>query len=149
MNRLSRLLTRWWINRRADTAILFKQVPAAISAYRDLLAIDPGNELARLMLGNLLAEAGDRRAAVVELQRLVEGSPEHADAWFNLGFLHEASDELDAAEHCFRRAIELRPTIDRAWYGLGLVLVRAGRLDEAVDAFKRNVKLQPFSPYGY
>jgi tetratricopeptide (TPR) repeat protein len=146
---ISRVLTKWWINRRANAALLLKQPRAAIDAYRDMLAIDPGNEFARLMLGNLLAETGDRAGAAEELRRLTEINPAHADAWFNLGYLHEEGDQLDDAERCFRRALDLRASLDRAWYGLGLVLVRAGRLEEAVDAFRHNVKLQPFSPYGY
>jgi tetratricopeptide (TPR) repeat protein len=149
MNWLARKLRLWWLQRRANAAILFKRVPEAVRAYREMLEVDPRNQMAGLMLGNLLAEAGDREAAVTQLEQLTAAHPSFADAWFNLGYLHDQADRLTDAERCFRRAVELRPSLDRAWYGLGLVLIRGGRLTEAVDALKQTIKLQPFSPYGY
>lgn len=146
---LSTRLAIWWLNRRANTALIFKRTPQAIEAYRAMLRVDPGYDLARIMLANLLAESGDERGASEELERLTQLSPSNADGWFNLGFLHDKADRLGDAERCFRRAVQLKPTLDRAWYGLGLVLIRDGRLEEAVDALKQNVKLQPFNPYGY
>jgi tetratricopeptide (TPR) repeat protein len=149
MNVLARKVTVWWLHRRANTALIFKRNQQAIEAYREMCAVDPGNEYALLMIGNLLAESGDHAGAIAELKRLTQLNPSCADAWFNLAFLQDKADELAEAERSFRRAIELKPTLDRAWYGLGLVLIREGRLDEAVDALKHNIKLQPFSPYGY
>jgi tetratricopeptide (TPR) repeat protein len=146
---LLRAITVWWLHRRANAALIFKRLPVAIDSYREMLAIAPDNEFAALMLGNLLADAGDRRGAREVLERLLSIRPESADGWFNLGFLHDKADELADAERCFRRAVQLKPSLDRAWYGLGLVLIRAGRLEEAIDALKQNIKLQPFSPYGY
>jgi tetratricopeptide (TPR) repeat protein len=81
--------------------------------------------------------------------QLVQRWPDNAEAWFNLGYIHESREDLADAERCFRRALALNPKIDRAWYGLGLTLIRAGRLGEAVEALKKNIELQPFSPYGY
>jgi tetratricopeptide (TPR) repeat protein len=149
MNLLSRKLTVWWLHRRANAALIFKRTAVAIDAYREMVTVDPTNEFAALMLGNLLADSGDQRGAVAELTRLTNMNPGNADAWFNLGFLHDKADRLEDAERCFRRAVQLKPKLDRAWYGLGLVLIRAGRLEEAIEALKQNVKLQPFNPYGY
>jgi tetratricopeptide (TPR) repeat protein len=149
MNLFARKIALWWLHRRANSALIFKRPAAAIDAYREMLAIDPDYAYAAIMLGNLMAEAGDLRGARAALERLLQRRPDEADAWFNLGFLHDKADELAEAERCFRRALELNPKIDRAWYGLALVLIRAGRLEEAIDALKQNIKLQPFSPYGY
>jgi tetratricopeptide (TPR) repeat protein len=149
MSSIATKLTVWWLNRRANAALIFKRNQQAIEAYREMAAIDPGNQFALLMIGNLLAESGDHAKAIDVLKRLTALNPEHADGWFNLGFLLDKTDQLAEAERCFRRAVELKPSLDRAWYGLGLVLIREERLDEAVDALKQNIKLQPFSPYGY
>jgi tetratricopeptide (TPR) repeat protein len=149
MSFIATKLNVWWLHRRANTALIFKRNQQAVEVYREMLAVDPRNEFALLMIGNLLADAGDHAKAIVELKRLTQLNPSHADGWFNLGFLYDKIDQTVEAERCFRRAVELKPTLDRAWYGLGLVLIREGRLDEAVDALKQNIKLQPFSPYGY
>jgi tetratricopeptide (TPR) repeat protein len=149
MNLLSRKLAVWWLHRRANAALIFKRPAAAVDAYREMLAIDPDYAYPAIMIGNLLADAGDLRGARSALESLLQRQPGNADAWFNLGFLHDKADELADAERCFRRAVQLKPSIDRAWYGLALVLIRASRLEEAVDALKQNIKLQPFSPYAY
>jgi tetratricopeptide (TPR) repeat protein len=149
MSWLARKLEVWWLQRRANAAILFKRPADAARAYREMLVVEPNNDLAQLMLANQLAETGDAAGAVAELERLTARNPQHADAWFNLGYLHDQAERPVDAERCFRRALELRPNIDRAWYGLGLVLVRQHRLDEAIDAFRQTIKLQPFAPYAY
>jgi tetratricopeptide (TPR) repeat protein len=149
MTLLATRLKVWWLNRRANTALIFKRTDTAVEAYRAMLKVDPSCDYARIMLGNLLSEAGDPARATAELERLTQVNPANADGWFNLGFLHDRAGRLADAERCFRRAVELNPALDLAWYGLALVLIREGRLEEALDALKHNVKLQPFNPYGY
>jgi tetratricopeptide (TPR) repeat protein len=146
---IDRFVTRWWINQRASVAMLLKRNEAAMRCYRELLALNPNDEVARSTLGNLLMEAGDAAGATDAFVRLVQFNPDNAEAWFNLGYIYEQRDMLSDAERCFRRAVELRPKIDRAWYGLGLVLIRCGRLREEIDPLKKTIELQPFSPYGY
>ncbi|MEF9995834.1 MAG: tetratricopeptide repeat protein [Burkholderiaceae bacterium] len=149
MQGLARLLLVAWNVQRANVAILLGRRTAAMAAYGRILQCCPDHADARMVLGNWLAEADDKVAAIEQFRCVVEHDKSHADAWFNLGFLHEERGELAAAEACLRQALELNPQFDRAWYGLGLVRVRSGHLDEAVLAFQRNVKLQPFSPDGY
>ena len=69
MNGLARSLKLWWLQRRANTALFFKRTPDAVRAFREMLEVDPRNEQAGLMLGNVLAEAGDRAGAVASLNR--------------------------------------------------------------------------------
>jgi tetratricopeptide (TPR) repeat protein len=142
-------LAKFWLRRQVSLAVLLGRRTRSIELMRDVLRLDPDDAESRSALGNLLVEAGDPVAAVEQFVLLVERWPENAEAWFNLGFIHESRDDLANAERCFRRALQLNAKIDRAWYGLGLTLIRGGRLDEAVDALKKNIELQPFSPYGY
>ena len=146
---LTRWIVKWSLKRRANFALLINRAPQAIRVMREILRIDPADVYARSVLGNLYAKQGDPSLAINEFSQLVAFHPDHADSWFNLGFLHDQRDELADAERCFRRAVELSPGLDRAWYGLGLVLIREGRLQEAIVTLQRNIKLQPFSPYGY
>ncbi len=90
-----------------------------------------------------LPEALQRQARVVSL------APRDAAAWFNLGYLAEASGELERAEQAFARAIELDERLDRAWYGLALTQMRCGRDEQARHALQRTTELQPMSPLGW
>lgn len=149
MNSIGLWLARFWLKQQVAVAVLLGRKRRSIELMQQVLQFDPDDAVSRNALGNLLYEVGEPAAAVAEFVALVERHPGNAEAWFNLGFVHESRDDLANAERCFRRALELNPKIDRAWYGLGLTLIRSGRLEEAVEALKKNIELQPFSPYGY
>ncbi len=140
---------RFWLRQQVAVAVLLGRKRRSIELMQELLRLDPDDAGSRNALGNLLFEVGEPAAAARELTLLVERRPRDAEAWFNLGFVHESREELASAERCFRRALEVNPKIDRAWYGLGLTLIRTGRLAEAVGAMKKTIELQPFAPYGY
>jgi len=142
-------LAKFWLRRQVALAVLLGRKRRAIELMQEVLRLDPGDAGSRNDLGNLLVEVGEPAAAVEQFVLLVQRWPENAEAWFNLGYIHESRDDLGNAERCFRRSLELNPKIDRAWYGLGLTLIRGGRPAEAVEALKKNIELQPFSPYGY
>lgn len=125
----------------------FSRVQSCVDA---LLALEPGDAHALATLAHLqAAEQGQPEAAVHTLKALLAYHPDHAAAWFNLGYLHESLGQVAAAELAFVKATRLNPGLDRAWYGLALCLIRQRRLDEAVDALHQNTELQPMSPYGW
>lgn len=142
-------LAKLWLRSVAFCALLVGMKGRALEAYEEIVRVDPRDLIARATVGNMRMERGDVAGATDAFLEIAARWPEHADTWFNLGFIHDQRDELAEAERCFRRCIELNANHDRALYGLGLVLIRSGRLHEAIDALKRNIKLQPFSPYGY
>jgi predicted Zn-dependent protease len=144
----------WWLERRwlatqASLAVLLGLKARAQELYARIVARAPGDLVARATLGNMLMEQGQAEAAIGQFEALLRAHPEHADSWFNLGFIQEKSDRVEAAEQSFRRVLALDAKHDRAWYGLGLVLIRRGRLREALPALTKNTELQPFSPYGF
>ena len=93
MTTIERLLTRWRLSTIGYFAVLFKRIPLAIDTYRQLVALAPRDRVLRSALGNLYSEAGDLEAAVQEFEQLTALAPSDADAWFNLGFLHDKRDE--------------------------------------------------------
>lgn len=146
---MSVFLTKLWWRMTAFAALLLGMKRRALEAYEAIVAVDPRDIIARSTVGNLRMELGDSAGAAEAFKQLLDEKPDHADSWFNLGFIQEQREKLDEAERCFRRALQLDANLDRAWYGLALVLIRNGALTEAADALKKNIKLQPFSPYGY
>lgn len=149
MNLHSRKLVRWWLNNQASAALVLGAKSLAMAVYEKMLKLDPDDADALSSVGNLRMAAGDSIGAVSAFVDLVERHPNHAEGWFNLGYIYEQREDLGPAERCFRQAVRLDPKLDRAWYGLALVLIRTGRLRESLDALKANIKLQPMSPYGY
>ena len=139
-----------WLRWRAIAALLLGRREAAREIFGAMLQRWPDDAYALASRSHLLAQLGQRDAAIADAERLTSRHPGRSAAdWFNLGFLLEASTRHGQAESAFRRAVALDPALDRAWYGLGLVLIRQDKLDEAVAALERNTELQPMSPYGW
>ena len=135
---------------RAMVWLLAERRQAALHTFTEILGRWPGDAYALASRAHVLAQLGEREAAIADAQSLVNLHPKRSAAdWFNLAFLLEADGRLEEAELAFKGAVALDPKLDRAWYGLGLVLIRQRRLDEAVKALKRNTELQPMSPYGW
>jgi tetratricopeptide (TPR) repeat protein len=106
----------------------------------------PGDAHALASRAHLRAQQGRTAEAIADGQALTAAHPKRSAAdWFNLAFLLEKDNQLDAAEQAFRMALELDEKLDRAWYGLGLVLLRLDRTDEAIKALRRNTELQPMT----
>ncbi|MDP2418393.1 MAG: tetratricopeptide repeat protein [Hydrogenophaga sp.] len=121
----------------------------ALGLISRALQADPTDVQALASRAHVLAEQGEKPAALQALAQLVSVAPEHSAGWFNYGFLSEDMGLLEQAESAFQRAIALDPQFDRAWYGLALSLIRQRRLEEAITALKKNTELQPMSPYGW
>ncbi|MFN3752304.1 MAG: tetratricopeptide repeat protein [Thiobacillus sp.] len=118
---------------------------AAIRAYRDSLAADPGHVPTLRMLGWLEARQERWRAAESWLTLAVELAPDDAHTWFNLAYVRDKGGQDEAARMAFLRATGLDPNNDRAWYGLGMLHARHGRHREAAAALAEAARLQPMN----
>ena len=112
---------------------------------RRILAAAPDDGPTLRLLGVMRDEAGDHAAAADLFARVVELSPDDADAHYNLAtaFLALARAE-DAVTH-FRRAVALVPDHAKAYSNLCSALRDCGRLSEAEEAGRRAVALAPDS----
>lgn len=142
-------MERAWFRLRLWAALACGQRTLASALVKRRLDRHPADSHALATQAHLLFLAGDRGGAIGRLTQLVGQAPGNAQAWFNLGFMHEEAGCIDLAEAAFRRATELAPGLDRAWYGLGLCLIRLQRFDEAAEALRRNTVLQPMNPFGW
>lgn len=138
-----------YLKLQALALLLLGRRQAALAIFDRMLALWPGERYALGSRAHVLAQEGDKHAAIDALQELATRYPDHVAAWFNLAFLREDIGRYAEAEVAFRRTLDLDPKMDRAWYGLALVLIRERRFDEAVEALKKNTELQPMSPFGW
>jgi tetratricopeptide (TPR) repeat protein len=135
---------------RALALLVIGRREAALQLFSTMLALFPGDAYALASRAHLLAQLGQRDAAIADAQLLTRTYPSRSAAdWFNLAYLLDEAGRHGESEPAFRRAIALDAKLDRAWYGLALVLIRLERHDEAVEALQRNTELQPMSPYGW
>src|SRR5262249_55256218 len=69
--------------------------------------------------------------------------PRSAIAYYSLGVVHYADQQLVEAQACYRKSLELDGGSAPAHSNLGLVLSDLGRKDEAIACFRRAIEIDP------
>jgi tetratricopeptide (TPR) repeat protein len=101
-----------------------------------------------LALAIRLHRNGDLVDAETLYRRILEASPDYADAVHFYGVLIHHRDRSDEAIAMIERSIALDPAPGR-YNNLGNALVERGRLDEAIDAYRRSIELAPTNADAY
>ena len=77
----------------------------ARDAYLKALPIMAGNPDLLNMIAILCQQTGQSDAAIGHLKRAVKSNPDNANFINNLGNIHLARDETDAADRCYKKAL--------------------------------------------
>ena len=78
-------------------------------------------------------------AALLQLQKLLDGGKDNALLRFGLGFEYlRAGDTVAAIAH-LRQAVVFDPTYSAAWKMLGRALAEIGRNQEALEAYRDGI----------
>jgi tetratricopeptide (TPR) repeat protein len=109
----------------------------AVRVLREIIARNPGDADARLLLGSVLQEAGDRAGSLEQLSEAVRLRPRSAEAQNALGEALHTFGDNKAARGPFTRAVALDPNFAEARVNLGLILVDAGEFEAAAPLLDR------------
>lgn len=143
---------RAWLKQAAEAyrEKVFASRPEEVEILAWAVKQNPGDPLAGLQLGCLLAHLGRVDEATPHWQRAAElgsapdvgtrdGVPQAASAakiaaiaWRNLGLAAAARNDLSAAEQCYRKAIACRRGDQTLYRDLAEILLAAGRRSEAI-----------------
>ncbi len=99
--------------------------------------------------GVCAATFGDDTLATQLWLHAIELNPKYAQAWFNLGVVHQKKGLVVEAEQAFRTAVENDPSNIEAWYMLGDLLYGQGRLKDAKAAYELLLARAPDSAHAY
>ena len=113
----------------------------AISVLQKLVASEPRNTDARLLLGSLLMEDGDKSASIEQLETAVKLRPRSEEAYNALGEAYNKFGETAAAKAAFENAVAIKPNYGVAQLNLGQVLVTQGDLTGARNHLDRALSL--------
>jgi tetratricopeptide (TPR) repeat protein len=123
----------------------FRQSERALEAYVEAFRANQRDVKAARAIAWTHAEKKRWKAAAEWFNQALALEPEHADTWFNLGYVQEQDGQRERAEASLARACELNPRHDRAWYGLGLLHAHRGDHEAAVTALRQAADLQPMN----
>ncbi len=85
---------------------------AAIPIFKHILALDPKQEEAYLLLGDAYREMGKTREALKTYQQMTQVFPESISGYFYQGHLYAAQKNYRPAEKAFLKVLELNPDLD-------------------------------------
>jgi tetratricopeptide (TPR) repeat protein len=86
---------------------------------------------------------GDFEAAIADLTKAIELSPNSAEFHFSRGFVYHEAGELEQALANYDRAIVLNPNLAMAYSGRGVVYAERNDLQRAVADLTHAIELDP------
>jgi len=120
----------------------------ALSTLHKGVSTFPKNYQLYFELGLLLEKSNRTQDAIVEMRKVLELQPDHADALNFIGYsLADKNMDLDEALGYILHAIELKPENGFIIDSLGWVYFRMGKFKEATEALEHAVSLQPNDPH--
>ncbi|NUQ63310.1 MAG: tetratricopeptide repeat protein [Pirellulales bacterium] len=120
-----------------------RDLDSAQEALGKALAINPDNEAALDLSGNILLIQGDFRQAEARFRRLVQHKPDNADAHSSLGAALRLQNRSEEAIRCLDEALRLDPGLAEAHRQLGAALFEQGDSAEAAAHLSEAVRLDP------
>ena len=78
-----------------------------------------------------------------EIKTKIEGDPDNAEFYNELGDAHYDRNEFPAAIECYKHAIERNASVAQYHNNLGYTCYMIGRLDEAIAAYHEAIRLDP------
>jgi tetratricopeptide (TPR) repeat protein len=126
---------------------------ASAAKWREVLNLNPEDEVAHRSLGAVLLMTGHREESAAHLQKAneiklrtaIEDDPKSARGYNDLGELLAQTGRAEEAVALFRKAAELKPDFAAARANLGGALTKLGRLDEALVELRRALDADPRS----
>jgi predicted O-linked N-acetylglucosamine transferase (SPINDLY family) len=121
------------------------QLKAARAIYEQILAEQPEQPTALHLLGLVDVQQGRVDEGCARIARVVELTPDAADAWAHLVTGQQLRGDGAAEAAALDRLLALQPDLADLWGRRGVLAFNAGELEGAVAAFTRAVELAPES----
>ncbi len=121
--------------------IMKNRRPDAVRLLRDIVKNYPADADARLLLGSVLQEEGDRAESIAQLTEAVRLRPRSAEAQNALGEAFHAFGDSKSAREPFNKAVALDPNFAEARVNLGLIMVDSGDFDAAAAQLDRALEI--------
>jgi tetratricopeptide (TPR) repeat protein len=113
----------------------------AIRVLQSLIVTEPRNTDARLLLGSLLMEEGDKQSSLAQLKTAVDQRPHSEVAQNALGEAYNKFGETAAAKTAFEHAVAIKPDYGIGQLNLGEVLATQEDLMGAARHLDRAIAL--------
>jgi tetratricopeptide (TPR) repeat protein len=112
-------------------------------AYREAIALDGMDPLARMAMGELKIATDRPEEAIVDYELALRKNPVLVSAHLGLGHALACLRRFDEALDRYEQTLALRPRLAEAEFAAGFALVRLGRPKEAEARYRKALALRP------
>jgi tetratricopeptide (TPR) repeat protein/2-polyprenyl-3-methyl-5-hydroxy-6-metoxy-1,4-benzoquinol methylase len=120
-----------------------EQYDLAQNLATDLTQQYPNHPFGWKVLGALFKHIGKLQDSVIANQKVLEISPNDAEAHSNLGVTLKELGKLKEAETSYQKAIAINPDLAEAYYNLGITQQELDKLEEAEASYKKAIAIKP------
>jgi len=110
--------------------------PQAVAAYRQAVALDAKQLVARDWLIVTLKDNEQLEEAIALLEPLSKSEPKNPFVWRQIGMVRRKQNDLSGAAEAFRESLKLDPKQPKFWSALVETEVAAGRYTGAMTAYE-------------
>ena len=115
---------------------------SAIKSAEEVIAAEPDNSNANLVLGMRATEQQDIDDAAGRFMRITQAEPDNPRAWLGLALVQLYRQEHEAAIASFKRALEFMPDNVGTIVALGWAQFAWNRIIDAEQTFRRAIKIE-------
>lgn len=108
----------------------------AVTAYKEVIRINPKHSLAHNDLGASYAALGNYHEAIGSYLQATIINPQYDGTYFNLGLAYQEQNRWHEAIEAYKKTIKLKPDNADAQYNLGLAYLSTGKDEAAFGIFK-------------
>ena len=136
---------------RARAVQLFKtgKFEEAVSAYRAILEVVPGDFEAIRHMGQVAIQLGHLEEARKLLDTATRLKPEHEEVWLHHGMALQHLGRTDEALASYQRATGLKPGYAEALFCIAVTEKTAGRAKDALSSFNRFIEVRDDQPLAF
>jgi len=137
-----------------ETAPAFGHIEALAKAGRAAEAMERLNKLLpaheksaelHCLKGVILCRMGDVEAGLDAIEHATNLDPEHAGAWFQLGYWLDLRGQDDQALVSYEKSVAIRPARFNALLNLGVLYEDKREYEKAVECYRRALSADPTS----
>lgn len=103
----------------------------------------PENADTLFIKGVTNAQAGNFSAAIKYFQEVIENSPSHIGAYYNLGNVYRDIGHIDEAVSCYKKTLQLNPNYAEAYINLGILFRVKGNIDLELSCYQKAIQINP------
>ena len=120
-----------------------KDYREAIGRYKDVIKINPDDDLAFYNMGIAYGELGDYTQAIECCKKALEIKPDNDAAFCNMGVAYDKLGDYTWAIECYEKALEINPDNDAAFYNMGVAYDKLGDYTWAIECYKKALEIKP------